>query len=476
MHIQTRSQLVGRFRPIDGKWPLKHWAILTGSVLAAALLLGVLAYYQRNASYMDFRAYYFGAQAITRGERLYEPGLAWRDTGYTQFFPGQEAPTENGTYIYPPAASLAFVALTALPFRLAANLWLLAIFGCLLGAAYVLSGLLFQARGWYRLTFTLGVAAVGVLCHASRVQLGLGQADFVVLLLMTLMLAASARGHDTRAGIWLALAAALKPTTAFLVLWFLWKRSYRAAAVFCGLSAALLLLPLAVFGPGTISDFIAVAQYFSGPTFAVTPINQSPYGLLLRLFTVNPFTVPIANAPALVDLGRYSLMVISLVLLARTVSRSRNLPATQLALEYGLLTESMLIVGPLSEDIHYVYLLVPFGAVAAALLSKWEWSRAHLARAAILLASYAYLSLPGMVELFFAFDMRVPVPIAGPRLVLTGAMLYGLVAVTVLTAMTLRWYSGRIGSRTTDQPAVTFRAWGGPRLTRTPKAVSQISR
>jgi hypothetical protein len=312
-------------------------------------------------------------------------------------------------------------------------------FGCMLAAAHTLSGLSVRTDRFSRTTITLGAGVLAVLFHASRAQLRLGQSDFLILLLMALTLAASARGQDGRAGVWLALATALKPTVGFLVLWFLWKRAYRAAAAFGALSAVLFVVPLAVFGPGLLVDFIGAAQYFSGPVFAVTPINQSPYGLLLRMFTVNPFTVPIVDAPLLADIVRYTIAAAMLFTLTRTVSRSRSVSVTQLALEYGLFTTAMLVVGPLSEDIHYVYLLIPIAATAAALVAKFKLSRMPIALGAGLIATYAYLSVPGMVDLMFAFDTRVPSLIGAPALLLTGVMVYALGTLVLLVLLTLRW-------------------------------------
>jgi hypothetical protein len=206
-------------------------------------------------------------------------------------------------------------------------------------------------------------------------------------LLLALTLSASIRRHDRRAGIWLALVAALKPTTLSFVLWFLWKRSFSAAATFAALSAALICASVAVLGVGTAGDFVLVAQYFSGPTFSVTPINQSPYGLLLRLFTTNPFTQPLVVAIA-VDVGRFLLASLMVLTLAMAIWRRRNLPARQSVLEYGLLTVGMLVVAPLAEDIHNVYLLIPFAAVGAALPSTWQLKPVAVALTAVLVADY----------------------------------------------------------------------------------------
>lgn len=430
---------IGARLPVAGAWSRRFATLDAVTVVGAGCLLLALVYFARNASFLDFRAYYFGVEAISRGDRLYGPGLVWRDQAYTMFRPGTP-PTQNGTYIYPPSAAVLFLPFTIFPFAIAARLWLIATYSCLLGTTFGLTRLLVPGNRRRQLASTVTAGALALLLHATRVQFLLGQADFVVLLLMVLTLVMFVRGHERRAGLLLALAVALKPTIGFLLLWFIWKRAYRGAVTFCITSAIVVGLSGAVFGLPVLLDFVAVAQYWSGPIFGVTPINQSPYGLLLRLFTRNPFTVPLVDAPIVVDIVRWVLIGLSLFMLARVVSRSRAISATQLALEYGLLTTTMLIAGPLSEDIHYVYLIIGFAAVTAALARRWERRAPALCLAVMLLATYAYLSFPDMVSLFFAFDVRVSSPITAPQLLLTGAMVYGLALTTALIIMTLRWY------------------------------------
>src|SRR5439155_23959005 len=99
------------------------------------------------------------------------------------------------------------------------------------------------------------------------------------------------------AALWLALAIAIKPAAGFLILFFFWKRAYRAGMLAGALAAALIAAPFVLLGARAAADGIAVATYWSSPTFAVSPIHQAPYGLLLRLFTPNVFTVPVVDAP-----------------------------------------------------------------------------------------------------------------------------------------------------------------------------------
>jgi hypothetical protein len=184
-----------------------------------------------------------------------------------------------------------------------------------------------------------------------------------------------------------------------------------------------------------------VGQYFGLGPFAVTPNNQSPFGLALRLFTINPYTVPIAELPQLVPAIRWAVAGLALLLLARTISRSRGVKLHRLALEYGLAIVGMLFVSPLSEDIHYVYLLIPMAAIAASVVWGPAGSRERLGIAAALAACYTYLSLPGLNGAMFAFYEYHQGPVPLPKALLTGLHLYGLCGLAVLTFVTIRWHS-----------------------------------
>jgi alpha-1,2-mannosyltransferase len=438
--------------------------LLAGAVAAGAalVLLALCAYYARTAPFVDFEAYRAGAQALRDGSGLYARGFAWRDAGYAVNHPSGPPPVEGLPYVYPPAFAMALLPFTMLPLRVASLVWLALLMGSLLGTSAVLARTLVPAAR-HRVALPLGITAVLVVFQPVRASLVTGQADCLLLLLLALSLAAVVAGRQGRAGLFLALAASIKPTLALLLLFYLWKRAYRAVVVCCLVGAALLLLPMALLGPRPVLDFFAVAGYWSSPSFAVSPVNQSPYGFLLRLFTPNAYTVPFVAAPLLVTVLRLALVAVVLGGVAVAVQRTWRVPAGQLGLELGLAVTAMLLVAPLSEDVQYIYLAVPFGATAAALLGRPRGRRpgaapgGPVALLAGLATVYAYLSLPKLSEVKFAFYAHYLAPIAGAKVLLTGAHLYGLCAFVAVSLLALCWYRRALGDGPLGDPAAP--AW-----------------
>jgi hypothetical protein len=92
----------------------------------------------------------------------------------------------------------------------------------------------------------------------------------------------------------------------------------------------------------------------------------------------------------------------------------------------------MLIVSPLSEDLHYVYAVIPLVALAWVGLRHSGWSGTLLVLGSLLLA--IFWSLPGLRR----FEFPTEPPVAMPELLLTGAYTYALVALGALTISALR--------------------------------------
>jgi hypothetical protein len=215
------------------------------------------------------------------------------------------------------------------------------------------------------------------------------------------------------------------------------KRAWRALVV-CGMVGTLLLgISAAAIGLSQTLDFISVASYWSSPTFAVSPVNQAPYGLLLRLFTVNAYTMPILASPVLATLLRVLVIGGVLLILAISIDRSRGVSPRRLAMEYGLVLIGMLLASPLSEDIHYTYLAIPLIALAA-IARAARPSRAAGVVGAGLVVVYVYLSLPMLHAAKMAFYAFYDAPVSAPRLFLTGAHLYGLMALAIVALIALR--------------------------------------
>jgi Glycosyltransferase family 87 len=443
-----------------GKW------LLAGIAIA---LLATSVARTRAGSFVDFQSYYQAAVTVRQGEALYAHALRWRDASLTIALPGGAAiaaevspPAAEGIsvvglspYVYPPGLAVALIPLTFLPFGVASALWLGLLVASIVGTVYLVSAIVIpRASGWSRLLTVLVVTGALAIFGPSRISLLFGQTDLLLLFLATLSWSAFSSGRDYRAGLWLGLAVAIKPTLAFLMLVFLWKRAYRAFIATGVASAAAVLLPVVLVGPGAIADFIAVARYWGSPQFDVTPINQSPNGLFLRLFTENPFSRPLVDAPLLATSFYLGVVAITLFIVARHTTRTRTTSALRTILEFGLALVAMLIVAPLSEDLHYVYAAIPLMGLMWFGLRRSGWSGVSMILGALVLA--ALWSLPGLRR----FEFPTEPPVAMPELMLTGAYAYVLVALGALTVGALR--AGKVVALAPEVPREPNRLQVGP--------------
>jgi glycosyl transferase family 87 len=430
----SRPAVTPRFAAI--KWAT--WILVA---LAAALLL---ATYARSITTggVDYSAYFDAGNWVRQGHSIYGRSLLWRDVGYAPEYP---MPKPDGmAFLYPPAFAVAIVPFTFLSIETGFAIWLGILFVALVAATYITLDTLFPSLSRNSLlTLTMVGSAAAAFFQPMRTILITGQVDVALILLMALALRAFLKHQDVRTAVLLAVAIAIKPTMGFLVLFLLWKRAYRAAIYCCAIAGVLLLVPFAVTGGVQgILEYIAVSSYVSGPGFDVSPINQSPWGLLLRFFTPNAYTVPFVVAPLLPTIGRIVIGLATLAGLAAIVSRSRTAPVIQQALEYSLVIIGLLVAGPLSEAGHYGYLLIAIAAIAAALLQTHVSPKLKYGLAATLVLLFGYLSLPSLTPIDCVFFEYWQAPVAGAKVLLTGMHVYGLLAMTALAMVTL-WQTRR---------------------------------
>ena len=426
------SAIVARRRPFVLRFNL-HLVAAAVLTLVGLAVLGSLFARAVTLTRGDFDAYYAGATALRTGAPMYTDALTWRDAGYSTMFPGPK-PIPNSPYVYPPALAVALMPLSFLSPYTAGLVWLGLIALSILGTAYLFARFILPVPRRYVVPTTVCIGALMALFQPVRTVLSTGQIDSVLLLLLTASLVAFGR-RSVWAGVFLAMAVAIKPTLGVLVLFLLWKRAYRSFAAFVAVSAVL-VLPWFLVGLDGIRDYVAVAAYWSSPTFGVTPVNQAPYGFFLRLFTVNAFTVPIVDVPLVAKVLQLAVIAVVAVLLALSVRRS-EVPMRQLALEYGLAVIATLLTGTLSEDNHFTYLVLPILA-AFGVLVFGPRSRASLGLIAALAVVVVYLSQPGLTALDLANFEFWQGPVRGARVFLTGAHLYGLLALAALAFVAAR--------------------------------------
>ncbi len=461
-------------------WIAYALAAVALAVVAVRFLDGLL---HALDVFADYHAYYRAAANLRAGADLYAEGkllVERNDYGFwTQ---------TDGQYVYPPSLALLLAPLTLLDIGKGGVVWLLALAAAAIGfawaashalgrplpfalvapvAALALGGLpllLGFRYGHQRFLAALAVVAflaplvalaawamvAGRLPRLGRDELaplaGLppvllpalgatplllgikyGQVDVLLLLLTTLALLAYLRGHDALAGVALGAAAAVKPTLALYGLFFLRKGRWTTlgAAALTGL--VLGLGPFALLPTGAFGDWLTVSRYFTGDDYPTYPSNQSLRGWLLRAFAGGPRHTPLVESRLLADVLWLALAAGALALWWRAVSgrpeRGGRAPA-----EYALTAVLMLFAAPLSEDIHYVALLLPLAvladrAVRGGMPTPW---------AALAIAACLYFMQPWLDAL----------PDGGrgdlARWIASGAYLYGLILVGAALVLLLR--------------------------------------
>ncbi|MCC7372794.1 MAG: DUF2029 domain-containing protein [Chloroflexi bacterium] len=413
--------------------------LLLGVLALAGLVFLVTFVRSLSGPAVDFDAYYEGGLAVRAGERPYALALRVAASGYAMGAPN--TPDGNASaYVYPPLLALVVAPLTLLPIERATAVWSALLHLGVLAAAWLLADL-FGPRDRRGRLLVFGLVLLWLLLFKPiRGALGYTrQVDVLLLLLLVVMAWGVARRRLDAAGLALGLAIAVKPFFVLIALYFLWKRAYRGFVV-AGLTATICgLLPLVVLG--ALSEYLAIAAYWGGPTFAVSPVSQSFTSLLLRLFTESPFTVPVAVLPGLV-LPLRVIYVVGVAFAILAVARpTRGLDPVTVVLEIGLFVLATMLIGPLAEESHLAYLALGLAGVGAAAVALSADDR-HTAM--ILGGGFVGCTLllhaPGLHELSWGNWQYLAAPLRFPYALVTGLYLYIQWAIGLLLLLALPWW------------------------------------
>ena len=332
-----------------------------------------------------------------------------------------------------------------LPVQAASVVWLTILMGSVVGTAWCLALLVATRRDLLFWGLVAGLALVLTLFKPIRGALTFSrQVDPLILLLLAATVLALARRRDVLSGLLLGLAVAIKPFLGVLALWLLWKRAYRAAALAGLMGIVAGLGPLAALG--LLPDFLEAASHWASPSMLASPVGQSAASLLLRTFTVQPYTVPLVEATWLVAPLQGLVGVGLLVTLAVTVTRTREQPPHVLLLEWGLALTALLVFGPLTEEHHLAYLALGLTGTLAAVLP--DWFRAVTARRLGLATALLVLilMLPGTQIVAWGFYRYLDSPIPPPASFATFLFFSLTLAAGILNLLALRHARARISS------------------------------
>ena len=268
--------------------------------LAALLLVAAMVSFQVRVTRKmpDFEVYRTAASRALAGEELYR--------------------TEDGHWQFKYLPAFAFVAIPValLPQPVARAAWFGISIGLLIALLAVSARQLPDppAGG---LPLALGRGAVVALTVVAlgkfyAHELGLGQTNLLMALLVLLALARWREGHDGLAGVLFAAATVVKPYAVVFLPYLVFRRRWRMAGAFAGAIAAALLLPALRYGFGGNASLLAgwwtTVTTSTAPNLAASD-NISIAGMYAKWLGVGPLASGLALATASLLLAAVAAML-----------------------------------------------------------------------------------------------------------------------------------------------------------------------
>jgi hypothetical protein len=178
----------------------------------------------------------------------------------------------------------------------------------------------------------------------------------------------------------------------------------------------------------------AIWKFWSNQ-FVAQAHNDSPKGVLTRLFTANPVVRPIFVAPVLVT-ALWAIVVAGVGLCAAALVTSRPIKRDLLSvLELGLTLEAVFLVSPLTEWPYLLMLVVPLVGCFAWMLSAYQQgARRGLVEAAVATIAVwvALIGPAGFIEYRLVDLWNRPGLTADALVILAPIYLYVLVGAFIL--------------------------------------------
>ncbi|WP_243769656.1 glycosyltransferase 87 family protein [Amycolatopsis acidicola] len=323
------------------------WTVLViGAFAGAWYVKEVLANMGTLMHLKDLGVYQIAGQRVLDGHSVYDTPLLGNTRGVWEF-------------VYAPFAALLFVPLAKLHGDVFTVVGSFGDFVILAVGVWAALAMLNYRRDVKLVIFSLPVAALLLWVEPVRETMAFGQIN---ILLMTLVLVDMALPDSFRGkGILTGIAAGIKLTPAFFVLYFLFSKRYRAALV-----SALSFVATVVIGflvmPHDSKTFWSGA--FADPTrvgVPENPQNESLRGMFAR-------SIGLTGGYQLLWLVLVAVLAVACLLLARRLSfGNQELLAVTLC---GLATTA---VSPYSWVHHWVWLGALMIYLLDASLRRWAW-------------------------------------------------------------------------------------------------------
>lgn len=255
---------------------LQGFFLILSSLYAGAIYWTVIL----NSSFSyDFNSYYLAGRAalVGRVASVYDVAILYTLTSGVNLGPdGVIDP-----YIYPPPFLFIAIPFALLPYPLARTLWLLFNLACLSLSLLLLIRTLPIRIAWRTgAGYWLGLVLISFPVYDT---LGMGQANCLILMCMTVCYLSARTGKQFWSGVALSSAVAFKFTAAPLLIYFLARKQWNAvlgciAGLLTWFGAATIL-----FGPAVQLNFVQAIRTWN-VRYLGMPDNVSPAALLSRMF------------------------------------------------------------------------------------------------------------------------------------------------------------------------------------------------
>jgi hypothetical protein len=405
----------------------------------------------------DFHTYYLAARAVRAGHSPYDETIAWMQATL-QHRPSAARLGQISLYVYPPLLAVGLIPLTFLSYPAALVIWNLCNLAFLAGCCYlVLRIAVVRVSG----TVLLGLTAAALCLSPVHSELYFAQADLALLCLVCASVLAVIERRPILGGCLLAVACAVKPVLLIFVLFFVWKRAYRAAAASAIGFFTLLLIPFIWLGPKALADQVAIWRFWSSH-YATYFFNVSPNGVLARLFNDNIYVTPVVRAPAVATILWLLIAAAVVGVMMLLIARTPVVASPRTALEFGVVITGLLLVSPLSEDWYFSFLVVPLLASVVMVRASAPSQRAAL-YLIILLGIGLLLCLPlfhiqGMV-LDRIMSERISRFLADALMIASAVQLYLAIALLVVQGFILQESSAVHPAASLRQALSRFVTW-----------------
>ncbi|HUI26832.1 MAG TPA: glycosyltransferase family 87 protein, partial [Candidatus Kryptonia bacterium] len=334
-----------------------------------------------------------------------------------------------------------------LPTDVALRLWGLGNFALVLCAAALAVSELAPART-ARLPVFVCLATLFTYYFPCQLELQAGQVD-IILLVLLLLTYRLYRRRSRAAGLPLAFALAVKPLLAPMLAFFAWKREWKIVFSTAATTVLLTVASFAVAGWHQVPRYLnAHRVWATGPLLAF-PVNQSATALALRAFTVNGYSEPVTVQPWLATALPLFVGLAAALVWLTVMSRRDNRDEPVNGIEFGLTLTTGMLISPLTEDIHFVWVLTPLAALL--LIAMRDAEAGAWWRLAVVVALALYFGHPGTQAT--AYTGWVAVANAGELVkradvIYTGVFLYGLIVLDAWLALYCmrRWATGTYAS------------------------------